>query len=141
MSGWIKFLALLTIVFFGVGEFAGGWHLGIPPQTPILVYKKSATNEVKRRTIMSLEFPFTVRGSLQRGSLTIEGVYERPESFQDQSVQPLPPQVFFKQTFEAGQPIRLSEVMKQGRGIYTVRLTFEDATGTVRVHVPNNSQL
>lgn len=38
LLGWI---VVLSVIFFGVGEFAGGWYLGVPSQTPLLVYKKN----------------------------------------------------------------------------------------------------
>jgi hypothetical protein len=140
MSSLVKSLAFLTITFFGIGEFAGGWHVGMPPNTPVWLYKKSSSNTITRRTINSQSFPITITGNLQQGSVTVEGWFERPQSFQTQA-QALPPRLYFTETFAAGSPIWVDRVMDQGQGIYTVRLTYQDATGSLRVRVPPASQL
>ena len=137
LLGW---LVVLGVVFFGVGEFAGGWYLGIPPQTPVLVYKKTTAAAVTRRTQLGNEFPFKMDGALRAGTLTVQGVYERPESFQNSGTAS-PAQVYFTRTFPAGRPIHIDETLRQGAGIYTVRLIFRDATGRLSVAVPNNSAL
>ena len=141
MVGLIKFLAFLAIVFFAVGEFAGGWYLGVASQTPVMVYKKTTTKQVTRRAVMSNEFPFKIDGKLQSGTLTVEGIYERPTSFQTPSIKPLAPKTYFSETFEAGRPIHIDERLKKGSGVYTLRLTFTDATGKVTVDVPDSSAL
>lgn len=141
MSSWVKWLAFLTIVFFGVGEFAGGWYLGVPPQTPMMVYKKTTSKQLTRRTLLSNEFPFSVDGTLQSGTLTVQVVYERPASFQNMNAKPLAPKLYFEETFTSDSPVHLAETMKNGPGIYTIRLVFEDATGRVSVDVPMNSEL
>lgn len=141
MSAWVKWLAFLTIVFFGVGEFAGGWYLGVPPQTPIMVYKKTTSKQMTRRTLLSTEFPFTIDGTLTGGTLTVEGIYERPTSFQNPDIKPLAPKIYFEETFPAGSRVHIDEALKKGAGIYTIRLIFKDATGKLSVDVPNNSEL
>jgi hypothetical protein len=141
MRNPIKFLAFLIIVFFGVGEFAGGWHIGMPPNSPVWLYKKSSSNTITRRTLNSQSLPFTVTGDLNQGSVTVEVWYERPTSFQDPGQAALPPRVYFSETFSAHYPIRVDKIMNQGQGIYTLRLTYEDATGSLRVRVPPASQL
>ena len=141
MGAWVKWLAFLTIVFFGVGEFAGGWYLGVASQTPVMVYKKTTSKQVTRRTLLSNEFPFKIDGRLQSGTLTVEGIYERPPSFQDASVKPLAAKTYFSETFEAGRPIHINERLKKGSGVYTLRLIFTDATGKVTVNVPDSNQL
>ena len=141
MSSWIKWLAFLTIVFFGVGEFAGGWYLGVPPQTPVMVYKKTVSKQLTRRTLLSNEFPFAIDGSLQSGTLNVQVIYERPASFQNPGVKPVAPKLYFDKTFTADIPVHLVESMKNGPGIYTIRLVFEDATGRLSVDVPTNSEL
>ena len=141
MGAWIKWLAFLTIVFFGVGEFAGGRYLGVASQTPVMVYKKTTSKQVTRRTLLRNEFPFRIDGTLQSGTLTVEGVYGRPTSFQDQSVKLLAAKTYFSESFEAGRPIHIDERLKKGSGVYTLRLTFTDATGKVTVNVPDSSAL
>lgn len=141
MSGFVKWLAFLTILFFGVGEFAGGWYLGVPPQTPIVVYKKTTSKQFSRRTTLSQAFPFQLDGTLESGTLTVEGIYERPTSFQSPSTKPLAAKQYFSETFQAGSAVHLSETMKRGAGIYTVRLIFENATGKFNLGLPTNSEL
>ena len=138
LLGW---LVVLAVVFFGVGEFAGGWYLGVASQTPVLVYKKTVAKAVTRRAQSATELPFEVNGVLQSGTLTVQGIYERPESFQNPDAASSAAQVYFTQTFPAGRPIHISETLRQGAGIYTVRLIFRDATGRLSVAVPNNSAL
>ena len=138
LLGW---LVVLAVVFFGVGEFAGGWYLGVPPQTPVLVYKKTTAKTVSRRVQLGDAFPFRVSGVLRSGTLTVQGIYERPASFQNQSAASSPAQVYFTRTFAAGRPIRIDETLQRGVGVYTVRLLFRSATGRLGVAVPNNSEL
>jgi hypothetical protein len=141
MRDSIKFLAFLIILFFGVGEFAGGWHVGMPPQSPVWLYKKSSSNIITRRTVNSPSFPFTITGELQQGAVMVEAWYERPTSFQNPGQTSLPLRIYYTETFAAEMPIRLEHVMNQGQGIYTLRLTYQDATGSLRVRVPPASQL
>lgn len=136
LLGWI---VVLSVIFFGVGEFAGGWYLGVAPQTPLLVYKKTTAKTVSRRTALSTAFSFKVSGALRSGTLTVQGIYERPESFQNPGASSAA-RVYFVQTFPAGRPIRIDETLQHGAGIYTVRLIFRDATGRLSVEVPNNSE-
>lgn len=135
MRGLIQFLIFLAIVFFVVGEFFGGWYLGVPPHTPLLVYKKTHTATESRRTTTAQEFPFSFEGQVQQGRVTVEGSFERPDSFQT-GQRGTPERVVFRQEFREGEPIRVSQTMKQGSGVYRVRLIFEDATGTFRLDLP-----
>jgi len=141
MRGLIQFVIFLAIVFFVVGEFLGGWYLGVIPQTPAYVYKKTHTASVKRQAIQADEFPFTVKGKLSKGSVTVEGVFERPTSIQNPGRKILPEKVHFTETFLAGQSILISEVLEEGPGLYRVRLRFEGATGSVNIEVPPSSSL
>ena len=138
LLGW---LVVVSVIFFGVGEFAGGWYLGVAPQTPVLVYKKTTATAVSRRTALGTTFPFRVGGALRSGTLTVQGIYERPKSFQNQNAPSSPAKVYFVQTFPAGRPIRVDETLQRGAGVYTVRLVFRDATGRISVDVPNDSEL
>ncbi|CAN5861552.1 hypothetical protein BH24DEI2_BH24DEI2_16860 [soil metagenome] len=141
MRSLLQFAVFLAVVFFVVGEFLGGWYLGVPPQTPVYLYKKTTTTTLTRRTLLSKEFPFGVEGRLSRGTLTIEGIFERPASFQDPTQKAAASRVYFTETFKEGEPINVHEVLKQGGGVYTLRFTYEDASGTVRIDVPPNSEL
>ena len=141
MRNLIVWPIVLALVFFGVGEFAGGWYLGVAPQTPVLIYKKTTSRTVSRSTATEASFPFKVDGSLSRGTLTVEGSYELPASFQNPGARPIAAQVFFTETFSAGTPIHVDQTLQNGVGDYTVRLIFTDATGRLRVEVPANNEL
>ena len=136
MRALLQFALFLAAVFFIVGEFLGGWYLGVPPQTPIFLYKKTHTAVVERQTRIASEFPFSVSGSLRQGSVTVEASYERPSSFQDPGRRVLANRVYFSEIFGAGQPIAVSEVLERGEGVYRLVLTFTDASGTLRLDVP-----
>lgn len=141
MRGLFQFAIFLAIVFFIVGEFFGGWYLGVAPQTPIFVYKNNHITTIKRQSFSAGEVPFTVKGKLRRGVLTVEGIYERPTSIQHTTRTALPPKIYFSESFRANEPIFLSETIKQGPGIYRLKLIFEDASGTVNVDIPPSSSL
>ena len=140
MRSLVQFAVFLAIVFFVVGEFLGGWYLGVPPQTPVYLYKKTTTATVSRRT-QALQFPFSLEGRLSRGTLVVQGIFERPESVQNPGRQAKAPKVYFTKTFGAGDRINLAKVMKQGAGIYTLRFSYDDASGTLRIKVPPRSEL
>lgn len=140
MRDFLGFLVFLAAIFLVVGEFFGGWYLGVLPQTPAFVYNKTHTATVTRRTLSdTAEFPFKVSGRLRNGSLTVEAVYERPVSYQGRTDKPVAPRIFVTETFLARQPIYVADTLEKGWGIYQVRLIFEDATGTIRVEVPDSS--
>ncbi len=134
MGGLIRFLVIGAIIFFGVGEWQG-WYLGFPPTTPIFVYKKDYELIKTYQTIIAPSQEITLEGRLRRGSLIVEGYYERSESFQTRQ-QAAPNRRVFRQEYQAGQQVRLSGTMREGHGIYRVRLVFEDATGLFRLTSP-----
>lgn len=90
MRGLLQFIAFLTVIFFVVGELLGGWFLGVPPQTPVFVYKKSHAANVERRALMASQFTFSVEGEVRRGTVTVEGFYERPPAFRTPASRPCP---------------------------------------------------
>ncbi|MDQ3458468.1 MAG: hypothetical protein M3498_04045 [Deinococcota bacterium] len=134
MGGLIRFLVIGAIIFFGVGEWQG-WYLGVAPYTPVLVYKKDHVFTYNRQRIADQPFPVDFRGRLRRGRVTVEGYYERPASLQT-GQRGTPPRRIFSETFEAGQLVSVVGEMRQGRGIYTVRVSYEDATGLFRLARP-----
>lgn len=134
MRGFLIFILFLAAVFFAVGEWQG-WYLGVPGHTPIFVYKKTYTSVTSRQLYTAKTFEFAVNGNLSRGSLTVEGTYEYPGSFQD-GTQAKPERVIFSKDFHAGQAVHVSEEMTEGIGIYRVKLIFDDATGTFREKLP-----
>ncbi len=139
MRGLLTFLIIVAIVFFAVGEWQG-WYLGVPPQTPVFVYKKTATTEQTRRTTTAQEFTFSLEGQLRRGNLIVEGYFERPSSFQTGRAG-TPERRVFREEFRRGQRVFISETMKEGQGVYKVRLIFDDATGLLRLRLPGAGTL
>ncbi|MFA5594710.1 MAG: hypothetical protein WDA15_05460 [Trueperaceae bacterium] len=139
MRGFITFLIILAIVFFAVGE-TRGWYLGFPTQTPILVYKKDHTAETTRRTLSRTDMPVRFTGEVQRGSVHLEVRYQRPSSFQTSSAAGAE-QVVFEQTWTKGQRIAFDRLFEQGGGIYTVYVTYRDATGIYNLHMPDGIDL
>jgi hypothetical protein len=132
-----KLILIPAVIFFGVGEWQG-WYVGAAPHTPIFVYKKDYTHT--RQTTHAESYEFTLSGRLRQGSLIVEASYERPPSVQT-SRQGEPERCVFRQEFRAGEPIVLSENLRNGAGIYRIRLIFDDATGSLRLKVPGNALL
>ncbi len=139
MRDFVVFVVLLTVVFFGVGEWRG-WYLGVPAQTPIFVYKKDHAAQTTRRTINRDDLPLTLSGKVSRGEVDVEVIFEQPESFQTGATA-RPPRTLFEQTYRQGQRIAITEDLDAGRGIYRVVLTFHDATGLFRLGLPTSSEL
>lgn len=140
MRDFIIFLAVCALIFFGVGE-TRGWHVGVLSQTPVLVYKSTSDAEAIRRLTSVDDLPFTFSGELRSGTVVLEAYYERTESFQNPTQRVIPQRRVFERTFQAGQPIDFSETLSGGRGIYTIRIIFDDATGRVGLDVPDSSDL
>lgn len=139
MKGFLGFIVFLAAVFFGVGEFKG-WTLGIPSQTPLLIYKSDSWLGATRRTVNRQDFPFTVSGKVSSGKVRVEGYYELPTSFQSGKAGK-PEKLVFEEEFTQGQSINISETLKNGRGQYRLKIMFENATGMFRVKVPNGIEL
>lgn len=140
MRGLLTFALILVVIFFGVGEWRG-WLLGLPSQTPFLVYKMTTVHTQERRARTASEFTFSLEGRLRRGRLVVEGSYERPGSFQTPGQQAQPERIVFRDEFHAGDPVQVNQRMSQGSGIYRVRMRFDDATGTFRLQLPPGHQL
>lgn len=139
MRGLLTFLVLLAIVFFAVGETAG-WYLGLPGQTPVLVYKKERVTEVSVRTVNRSDMPLTFTGDVKRGSVNLEVRYQRPSSFQTGQAAGAQ-QVIHQERYTAGQRINFDRRFSMGGGIYTVVLAYHDATGIFQLRHPRGSEL
>ncbi|HEX7004855.1 MAG TPA: hypothetical protein VF168_11790 [Trueperaceae bacterium] len=139
MRDFLVTCIVLGVIFFAVGEWRG-WYVGIASQTPMYVYKKDYVAEATRKTINSDSLPFEVSGSVQQGRVTVAVFYERPFSYQT-GVPALPEVKVFEQTYGRGERIALDQVLAEGRGIYSVQLQFEDATGLFRVSLPTAAEL
>ncbi len=139
MRDFLIFLVFCAVIFFGVGEWRG-WYVGIPPQTPIFAYKTTTDASYVRRVTSADGFPLVFSGEVKRGTLTVEGTYEKPNSFQTGKAG-RPERAVFREVFYKGDEVNLSQMLKRGQGIYRVKLTLEDASGTFRLDLPTGDQL
>ncbi len=139
MKGFLGFIVFLAAIFFGVGEFKG-WTVGIPSQTPLLIYKSDGWLGATRRTVNRQDFPFSVSGKVNSGKVRVEGYYELPTSFQSGKTGK-PEKLVFEEEFTQGQSINISETLKNGQGQYRLKILFENATGMFRVNVPKGIEL
>ena len=139
MRGLITFLIIVAVVFFAVGE-ARGWYLGYATQPPILVYKKDHVADTSRRTLSRTDMPVRFTGEVRRGSVHLEVRYQRPSSFQTSSGAGAE-QVVFEQTWTRGQRIAFDRLFELGGGVYTVYVTYTDATGLFRLNMPDGIEL
>jgi len=139
MRDLLGFLLVLAAIFFIVGEVRG-WYLGVPTQTPILLYKKDFTAETSRRTVMRDDMPVSFSGQVRRGSVTVTVSYERPASFQSGQAGRAPVQLF-ERSYRQGERIALNEVFASGGGIYTVQVRYQDATGLFHLDMPGGTEL
>ena len=139
MRGFLTFLLVLAVIFFAVGE-TRGWYLGIPGQTPILVYKKDHFAETTRRTLQRTDMPVQFSGEVKRGAVTVEIRYQQPSSFQTNQAAGAQRKLF-EETYRAPQRIALDRVFEAGGGVYSVIVTYEDATGIFRLEVPGGIDL
>lgn len=139
MRDLLGFLLVLAAVFFIVGE-TRGWYLGVPTQTPVLLYKKDFTAETTRRTVMRDDMPVSFSGQVRRGEVTVTVRYEQPSSFQTGQAGRAPV-TLFERSYRQGENIALNEVFDAGGGIYTVEANYQDATGLFRVGMPGGSEL
>lgn len=139
MRDLLGFLLVLAAIFFVVGELRG-WYLGVPTQTPILLYKQDFVAETSRRTVTRDDMPVRFTGEVRRGTVTLDVLYERPSSFQTGQVGR--PQVsLFQRSYRQGESIALDEVFEAGSGVYTVKVEYLDATGLFRLTMPGGSEL
>src|SRR5680860_103490 len=120
MRDLLGFLLVLAAVFFIVGELRG-WYLGVPTQTPILLYKKDFSAETTRRTVLRDDMPISFSGKVRRGTVNVNVLYER--------------------SYRPGEIIAVDEVFAAGGGVYTVRVDYVDATGLFRLTMPGGSEL
>jgi hypothetical protein len=139
MRGFLTFLVLLVIVFFAVGE-THGWYLGLPSHTPVFVYKMTATGQATRQTFNTDALPVRLTGAVRHGSVEVKVIFQKPESIQN-STQAGPQDTVFDRTYQTGDRIAIDQSFQNGKGDYTVRLLFNDATGLFRLRVPNENQL
>lgn len=139
MRDIVIFLLILTGIFFAVGEW-NGWYLGVPGQTPVLLYKKDHYARTPIRTVARDDMPLAISGQVRAGSVKVQVFYERPASFQT-NLQGAPERMIYETTFTRGQRVALDEVFDEGRGIYTIAMTYDGASGTFRFTHPRASEL
>ena len=139
MRGLLGFLIFLVIIFFVIGEWQG-WYLGVAGQVPMLLYKKDTITLATRRTLSTDSLPFTLSGKVRNGTVKIEGYYQQSGSFQT-GAKAGNERAIFEAEFSKGQEINLNETLDNGRGNYTIRLIFQNATGVFNLKLPSGSQL
>jgi hypothetical protein len=135
----VIFMLVLAALYVAVGEWRG-WYLGVPGQTPVVLYKKDHATRTPLRTVGRSDMPIGMSGRVTRGSVTVKVFYERPASFQT-NAPGLPEMLLYEARFTRGQRIALDRVFGEGRGVYTVVVSYEDASGTFRFSFPRASEL
>ncbi len=139
MRDIVIFLLLVVAVFIGVGEWRG-WYLGVPGTTPVMLYKMDHRAVTERRTVTRSDMPIGIQGRVRQGTVNVQVTYERPASFQTGAAGE-PERVLFEQSYRTGQRIALNQVFAEGSGVYRVRMTYADASGTFRFDFPRPSEL
>lgn len=139
MRALLQFLGFCFIVFFIVGEFRG-IYAGMPLQTPMLLYKGEQAVEVSRDVLYEDTFNFDLRGKVNNGVVRVEAFFEIPPSFQAGTAGKAPKKVF-EQEFGTGENIQLSEILKSGKGRYTVRILYDNTTGIFRMNASGQGRL
>ncbi len=139
MRDLVIFLLLIVAVFIGIGEWRG-WYLGVPGTTPVIVYKMDHRAVTEVRTVTRSDMPIRMEGRVRQGTVTVAVTYERPVSFQTGGAA-VPERVLLEQTYATGQRIALNQTFDAGRGIYRVRVTYADVSGTFRFSFPRPSEL
>lgn len=139
MRDFLIFLLFLAVIFFVVGEWRG-WHVGVPSQSPVMVYKSTSIARATRRTINTDMMPVEISGRVRNGSVTVRVVYTDTGSFQTNTAG-RPPKDIFEETYRTGQAIRINEIFDRGRGEYQVVLEFTGATGIFNVDLPTSTEL
>jgi hypothetical protein len=139
MRALLQFLGFCFIVFFIVGEFQG-WYVGLPLQTPMLVYKVDKAVEVTRDVLYEDQLDFDLRGKVNDGVVRVEAFFEIPPSFQAGTAGKAPKKIFDEE-FGTGQDIQLGKILKAGKGRYTVRILYDKATGIFRMNASGQGRL
>ena len=135
----LQFFGFVFIVFFIVGELQG-WYVGIPPETPMFLYKADHIVSSSRTTKLENSFLLDFNGDVKRGNVLVEVFFEVPASFQGQRKAGKSFRVFHKNFIE-GDQIKLKKSIRKGVGRYTVRISYNDTTGIYKLRMPNSNDL
>ena len=138
MRPLLQFLGFCFIVFFTVGELQG-WYIGVPPSSPMLLYKMDREVNIRRDVRLEDDFSFDLRGQVRDGSVEVEAFYEIPSSFQ-QGTQGKSAKKVFDEVYSTGETIDISKILKAGQGRYTVRIVYQDTTGVFRLETSGERQ-
>ncbi len=137
MRPLLQFAGFCFIVFFIVGELQG-WYVGLPPQSPMYLYKQDRVVNVQRDLLFADSFDVSLSGKVREGTVLVEVFHEIPPSFQAGTAGQLP-KLVYSEEYYTGQNINLFDSYRSGKGRYTVRMTYEDAIGIFRLKVPNEN--
>lgn len=139
MRPLLQFAGFCFIVFFLVGELQG-WYVGMPPNTAMYLYKMDKVVSVVRDVKFTNELELGVDGKVNRGNVLVEVFFEIPPSFQS-GTGGTKPKLIYSEEFYEGQRLNISEYLKKGKGRYTVRFTYVDATGSFQLKLPGKNEL
>jgi len=139
MRPLLQFAGFCFIVFFIVGEFQG-WYVGVPPTTPMYLYKSDKTVNITRDVRLLDSLDLNLRGKVGDGNVKVEVFFEIPSSFQAGTAGKAAKLVFSEEFFP-GQTVNVFDTVKRGKGRYTIRLSYEQMTGQLRLKLPPNSDL
>ncbi len=132
MRPLLQFLGFCFIVFFIVGEWQG-WYVGVPPSSPMFLYKMDKEVNIRRDVRLEEDFNFNLSGRVRDGSVQVEAFFEVPVSFQ-QGTQGKKAKKVLDEVFSTGESIDLSKILKAGQGRYTIRIIYQDTTGVFRLN-------
>ena len=106
----------------------------------MLLYKQDHNVNVVRDVRFEDELPLELSGRVRNGTVRVEAYFEVPSSFQ-QGTSGTQPRLIFEQDYREGQTLNINEVLDRGRGRYTVRILYREATGLFELDVPGDNSL
>ncbi len=139
MRPLLQFLGFCFIVFFIVGEWQG-WYVGVPPSSPMFLYKMDKEVSIRRDVALEEDFSFDLSGRVRDGSIQVEAFFEIPASFQ-QGTKGKTAKKVFDEVFSTGESIDLGKTLKAGQGRYTIRIIYQDVTGMFRLNASGEGLL
>lgn len=106
----------------------------------MFLYKKTHTVSASRTTSTTDKLDLSLDGKVRDGTVVVEAFYEIPPSFQ-QGTNAVAKRRIFDETYFQGEAIALDKSLRAGKGKYTVRITYEHASGLFRLELPDNNTL
>jgi hypothetical protein len=138
MRDIVIFLLLIVAVFIGIGEWRG-WYLGVPGTHARRRVQDGPPRGHRRPHRHPLRHADPHGGSRAPWTVTVEVTHERPASFQTGEARSRSASCTSRPSARARGS--RSDVFEAGRGIYRVRVTYADVSGTFRFTLPAPSEL